>query len=65
MQVEYRFSLVAEDGTTTTIQDWGASDTCTIPDGQLPEGSSQVEVCVRRAGTTVGYERYCIQDISG
>ena len=65
VQVEYRFSLVAEDGTTTTIQDWSVSDTCTIPDGQLPEGSSQVEVCVRRAGTTVGYERYCIQDISG
>ena len=65
VQVEYRFSLVAEDGSTTVIQDWSASDTCAIPQDELPEGSSQVEVCVRRAGTTVGYERYCMQDISG
>lgn len=63
--VEYRFSLVADDGTTTLLQDWSTSDTCTIPQDKISEGSSQVEVCVRRAGTTVGYERYCMQDISG
>lgn len=63
--VEYRFSLVADDGTTTLLQDWSTSDTCTIPQDKIPEGSSEVEVCVRKAGTTVGYERYCMQDISG
>lgn len=63
--VEYRFSLVADDGTTTLLQDWSTSDTCTIPQDKISEGSSEVEVCVRKAGTTVGYERYCMQDISG
>jgi hypothetical protein len=65
VQVEYRFSLVAEDGSTTVIQDWSASDTCAIPEDEIPEGSSQVEVCARQVGTAVGYERYCMQDISG
>jgi hypothetical protein len=65
VQVEYRFSLVAEDGSTTVIQDWSASDTCAIPEDEIPEGSSQVEVCVRQVGSTVGYDRYCMQDISG
>jgi hypothetical protein len=65
VQVEYRFSLVAADGTTTLLQDWSTSDTCSIPQDELPEGSSEVEVCVRKVGTTVGYERYCMQDISG
>ena len=65
VQVEYRFSLVAEDGSATLLQDWSTSDTCAIPEDQLPEGASEVEVCVRRAGATVGYERYCMQDISG
>ena len=65
VQVEYRFSLVAEDGTEMVVQDWGTSDTCTIPQEQIPEGSSQVEVCVRKAGSAVGYERYCMVDISG
>ena len=65
VQVEYRFSLVAEDGTEAVVQDWGTSDTCTIPQEQIPEGSSQVEVCVRKAGSAVGYERYCMVDISG
>lgn len=64
VQVEYRFSLVGEDGTTTVYQDWSASDSCTIPLDQIPEGVSQVEVCVRKAGATTGYERYCLQDIS-
>ena len=65
VQVEYRFSLVAEDGSTTVVQDWSTSDTCTIPEDEIPEGSSQVEVCARQVGTAVGYERYCMQDISG
>ena len=47
------------------VQDWGTSDTCTIPQEQIPEGSSQVEVCVRKAGSAVGYARYCMVDISG
>ncbi len=64
VQVEYRFSSVGENGGTTVIQDWGASDTCTIPRDQTPPCSGQVEVCVRKAGTTMGYERYCLVDIS-
>ena len=65
VQVEYRFLLVGKDHSTTVIQDWSASDTCAIPEDEIPEGSSQVEVCVRQVGSTVGYDRYCMQDISG
>lgn len=59
VQVEYRFALVAKDGATTLIQDWSSSDSCDVPQGSHGE----VMVCARVVGSTVDYDRYCMQGL--